>query len=83
MDSLRRKIVVSYAVFLCVIALFFILIVGYGVSQHHINSFADFFRRTSDTEERFWIRLAFVAIMNLVAFSTIIFIGVLVFLRKK
>ncbi len=83
MNRRRNIIVLSYAAFLCVLVLFFVLIVGYAVSQHHIDSFADFFRRTADTEERFWIRLAFIAIMNLFAFSTVIFIGVLIFLKKK
>jgi TRAP-type C4-dicarboxylate transport system permease small subunit len=83
MNKQRKKIVLSYIVFLCVLALFFFLIVGYAISQHHIASYADFFRQTADREERFWIRMAFVAIMNLFAFSSIIFIGLLLFLKKK
>jgi hypothetical protein len=66
-----------------VLVLFFFLIVGYAISQHHITSYADFFRKAADTEERFWIRMAFVAIMNLFAFSSLIFIGLLIFLKKK
>ncbi len=83
MDAQRKKIIFSYVVFLCVLVLFFLLIVGYAISQHHIASFADFFRKASDTEERFWIRLAFIAVMNLFAFSSVIFIGLLIFLKKK
>ncbi len=83
MDEQRKKIVLSYAAFLGVLALLFFLIVGYAISQHHITSYADFFRKTTDTEERFWIRLAFVAIMNLFAFSSLIFIGLLIFLKRK
>jgi hypothetical protein len=83
MNEQRKKIVLSYVVFLCVLALFFFLIVGYAISQGHIAGFADFFKRTGDTEERFWIRMAFVAVMNLFAFSSIIFIALLVFLKKK
>jgi Tfp pilus assembly protein PilO len=83
MNVQRKKIVLSYVVFLCVLALFFVLIVGYAVFQGHIASFADFFRKTTDTEERFWIRMAFVAVANLFAFSSVIFIALLVFLRKK
>jgi len=83
MNTQQKKIVLYYIVFLCVLALFFFLIVGYAVFQKHIASFADFFRKTTDTEERFWIRLAFVAIMNLFVFSSIIFIGLLVFLKRK
>jgi len=83
MDKQRKKIVLSYVVFLCVLALFFFLIVGYAISQHHISSYADFFKKATDSEERFWIRMAFVAITNLFVFSSIIFIGLLVFLKKK
>jgi TRAP-type C4-dicarboxylate transport system permease small subunit len=83
MNKQRKKIVLSYVVFLCVLALFFFLIVGYAISQHHISSYADFFKKATDPAERFWIRMAFVAIMNLFAFSSIIFIGLLIFLKKK
>jgi TRAP-type C4-dicarboxylate transport system permease small subunit len=83
MNSQRKKIVLTYVVFLCVLALFFFLIVGYAVSQGHIAGYGDFFRKATDPEERFWIRMAFVAIMNLFAFSSIIFIGLLIFLKKS
>ncbi len=83
MDAQRKKIILSYIAFLGVLALFFVLIVGYAIAQHHIASFADFFRKATDTEERFWIRLAFIALLNLFAFSSIIFIGLLIFLKKK
>ena len=83
MSVQRKKIVLSYVLFVCVLALFFFLIVGYAVTQGHIASYADFFRKTADREERFWIRLAFVAVMNLFAFSSVIFIALLVFLKKK
>jgi len=83
MNERQKKIVLSYVLFLGVLALFFFLIVGYAISQGHITSYADFFHRAADTQERFWIRMAFVAIANLFAFSSIIFIALLVFLRKK
>ena len=83
MNTQRKKIIISYVVFLLVLALFFVLIVGYAISQQRITSFADFFSKASDTEERFWIRLAFIAIMNLFAFSSVIFVGLLIFLKKK
>ena len=83
MNKQRKKIVLSYVVFLCVLALFFFLIVGYAISQKHISSYADFFKKTTDAEERFWIRMAFVAIMNLFAFSSIIFIGLMIFFKTK
>jgi TRAP-type C4-dicarboxylate transport system permease small subunit len=83
MNKQQKKIVLSYVVFLCVLALFFFLIVGYAISQHHINSYADFFKKAADPEERFWIRMAFVAITNLFVFSSLIFVGLLIFLKKK
>jgi hypothetical protein len=82
-NTQRKKIILSYVAFLFVLVLFFLLIVGYAISQHHISGFADFFHRATDTEERFWIRLAFIAIINLFAFSSIIFVGLLIFLKKK
>ncbi len=83
MNKQRKKLVLYYFVFLCVLALFFFLIVGYAISQKHITSYADFFKKATDTEERFWIRMAFVAVVNLFAFSSIIFVGLLIFLKKK
>ena len=62
MNNQRKKIVLTYVVFLCVLVLFFVLIVGYAISQHHISSYADFFRKATDPAERFWIRMAFVAV---------------------
>ncbi len=83
MNKQRKTIIFSYIAFLAVLVLFFFLIVGYGVSQGHITKVSDFFHKATDTEERFWIRLAFIALMNLFAFSSIIFIGLLLFLKKK
>jgi hypothetical protein len=37
----------------------------------------------TDKEEAFWIRFAVVALVDLVAFSSIIVAGLLLFLRKK
>jgi hypothetical protein len=83
MNKQRRMLVLFYVLFLCVLALFFLLIVGYAISQKHITSYADFFQRATDTQERFWIRIAFVAIANLFAFSSVIFIALLVFWKKR
>ena len=83
MNEQRKKIVLAYMLFLCVLAFFFLLIVGYAISQGHITSYADFFQKTTDTRERFWIRMALVALENLFAFSFIIFIALLIFLKKK
>ena len=83
MNRQRKTIVLAYVLFLCVLALFFFLIVGYAISQHHISSYADFFKQTTDMQEQFWIRMAFVAIANLFVFSSLIFVGLLIFLKRK
>jgi TRAP-type C4-dicarboxylate transport system permease small subunit len=83
MNERQKKIVVSYVIFLCVLVLFFLLIVGYAVFQGHISGFADFFKKATDPEERFWIRMAFVALGNLFVFSSLIFVALLILLKKK
>jgi hypothetical protein len=83
MNARQKKIVMSYVIFLCVLVLFFFLIVGYAITQGHIASFADFFRKATDPEDRFWIRMAFVALGNLFVFSSIIFVALLILLKKK
>jgi len=83
MNKQQKKALLAYVLFLGVLALFFFLIVGYAITQGHITSYGDFFGKAGDTEERFWIRMAFVAIVNLFAFSSLIFIGLLIFLKKK
>jgi hypothetical protein len=83
MNARQKKIVMSYVIFLCVLVLFFFLIVGYAITQGHIAGFADFFRKATDPEERFWIRMAFVALGNLFVFSSIIFVALLILLKKK
>jgi hypothetical protein len=82
-NTQRKKIVLAYLLFLCILALFFFLIVGYAISQGHIASYADFFRKTADSVEQFWIRMAFIAVANLFAFSSVIFLALLLFLKKK
>ena len=66
---------------LCVLALFFVI--SYAIHEKHIAGYADVFRSVTDKEEAFWIRLAIVALVNLFAFSSIIFVGLLLFLKKK
>ncbi|MBP1733387.1 MAG: hypothetical protein H6Q55_3816 [Deltaproteobacteria bacterium] len=83
MNKQRKNILLVYAVFLCVLVLFFFIIIGYAIHEKHINGYADVFRSVTDKEEAFWIRLAVVALVNLFAFSSIIVAGLLLFLRKK
>ena len=73
----------AYVVFLCVIVLFFFIIISYAIYQKHIASFADIFHKATNEEETVWIRLAIVALVNLFAFSSIIFVGLLIFFKKK
>jgi hypothetical protein len=79
----RKKILLAYAVFLCVLVLFFFIIISYAIHEKHIAGYADVFHKAADKEEAFWIRLAIVALANLFVFSTVIFAGLLLFLRKK
>lgn len=65
------------------IVLFFFLIVSYAIYQKHIAGFADIFHKVTDKEEMVWIRLAIVALVNLLVFSSIIFVGLLIFMKKK
>ena len=83
MNKQRKNILLAYAIFLCMIVLFFFLIISYAIYQKHIVSFADIFYKVSNKEEAVWIRLAMVALLNLFAFSSIIFIGLLIFFKKK
>ncbi len=83
MNKQRKKILLAYVVFLCLIVLFSSIIVSYAIYEEHIASFADVFHRATDTEEAVWIKLAIVALVNLFVFSSIIFVGLLMFLKKK
>ena len=83
MDKQRKKIVLAYVVFLCAIVLFFFLIIGFAIQQKHIAGYADIFHKVADNEEAVWIRLAIIALVNLFVFSSVIFIGLLIFLKRK
>jgi len=83
MNKQRKKILLAYGVFLCVLALFFFIIISYAIHEKHIAGYADVFHKVTDKEEAFWIRLAIVALANLFVFSSVIFAGLLLFLRKK
>jgi len=83
MNKQRKNILQAYVVFLCVLALFFVIIINYAIHEKHIAGYADVFRSVTDKEEAFWIRLAIVALVCPVAFSSIIVAGLLLFLRKK
>ncbi len=83
MNKQRKKILLAYIVFLCVIVLFSLIIVSYAVYEKHIAGFADVFHKVTDTEEAAWVQLAIVALVNLFVFSSIIFVGLLMFLKKK
>jgi hypothetical protein len=83
LNKQRKKILLAYAVFLCVLVLFFFIIISYAIHEKHIAGYADIFHKTADKEEAFWIRLAIIALGNLFVFSSVIFAGLLLFLRKK
>ncbi len=82
MNKQRKNILLAYLVFLCVLVLFFFIIVSYAIHEKHIAGYGDIFHSVTDTEEAVWIRLAIVALANLFVFSSIIFAGLLLILRK-
>jgi heme/copper-type cytochrome/quinol oxidase subunit 2 len=83
MNKQRKNILLAYVIFLCVLMLFFFIIVSYAIHEKHIAGYGDIFHSVADTDEAVWIRLAIVALVNLFAFSSIIFAGLLLFLKKK
>lgn len=83
MDKQRKRVVFAFIVFLCVVVLFFFLIVGYAIHEGHIAGYGDIFRNEADSEEAVWVRLAILALVNLFAFVSIIFSGLLIFLKRK
>ena len=62
MDKQRKRIVFAFIVFLCVVVLFFFLIVGYAIHEGHIAGYGDIFRNEADSEEAVWVRLAILAV---------------------
>jgi hypothetical protein len=66
-----------------VIIFFFFLIIGYAIHEKHIADYGDIFHAGPDKEEAVWIRLAIIALVNLFAFSSIIFVGLLIFIKRK
>jgi len=83
MNKQRKRILLAYALFLCVLVLFFFLIISYAIQQKHISGYGDLFHRVDNREEALWIRLAMVALVNLFVFSSIVFVVLLLFLKKK
>ncbi|HYA87114.1 MAG TPA: hypothetical protein VEI57_08640 [Nitrospirota bacterium] len=83
MEKQRKKILLAYIVFLCMIIFFFFLIISYAVYQKRIASLTDIFHNVTNKEETIWIRLALVALINLFAFSSVIFVGLLIFFKRK
>lgn len=73
----------AYIVFLCLIILFFFVIISYAIYQKHISGYADIFHKEAYKEEVVWIKLAIIALVNLFVFSSIIFVGLLIFLKRK
>jgi TRAP-type C4-dicarboxylate transport system permease small subunit len=83
MNKQRKKILLAYIVFLCLIILFFFIIISYAIYQKHISGYADIFHKEAYKEEVVWIKLAIIALVNLFVFSSIIFVGLLIFLKRK
>ena len=73
----------AYVVFLCVIVLFFFIIISYAIYEKHISGYADIFHKAAYKEEVVWLKLAIIALVNLFVFSSVIFVGLLIFLKRK
>jgi hypothetical protein len=65
------------------IVLFFFIIISYAIYQKHISSYGDIFHKAVYKEEVIWIKLAIIALVSLFVFSSIIFVGFLIFLKRK
>lgn len=79
----QNKLFSAYIVFICVIILFFFIIIRFAIYQKHISSYGDIFHKAVYSEEVVWIKLAIIALVSLFVFSSIIFVGFLIFLKSK
>jgi len=66
-----------------VIILFFFIIIRFAIYQKHISTYGDIFHKAVYSEEVVWIKLAIIALVSLFVFSSIIFVGFLIFLKSK
>jgi hypothetical protein len=66
-----------------VFALFYFLIVGYGIYEGRIAGYGDIFHAVADKEEEVWIRLAVIALVSIFTFSSLIFAGLLIFFKRN
>ncbi len=83
MNKKQKKLFSAYIVFICLIMLFFFIIIRFAIYQKHISTYGDIFHKALYSEEVVWIRLAIIALVSLVVFSSIIFVGFLIFLKRK
>jgi hypothetical protein len=83
MNKQQKKLLSAYIVFICLIILFFFIIIRYAIYQEHISTYGDIFNKTVYTEEIVWIKITIIAIVSLFVFSSIIFVGFLIFLKRK
>jgi ABC-type Fe3+-siderophore transport system permease subunit len=83
MNNKLKKLFSAYIVFICVIILFFFIIIRFAIYQKHISTYGDIFHKAVYGEEVVWIKLAIIALVSLFVFSSIIFVGFLIFLKSK
>ena len=83
MNKKQKKLFSAYIIFICLIILFFFIIIRFAIYQRHISSYGDIFHKVVYSEEVVWIKLAIIALVSLFVFSSIIFVGILIFLKRK
>jgi hypothetical protein len=83
MNKTQKKLFSAYIVFICLIILFFFIIIRFAIYQKHISTYGDILHEAVFKEEVIWIRLAIIALVSLFVISSIIFIGFLIFLKRK
>jgi hypothetical protein len=83
MNKKQKKLFSAYIVFICLIILFFFIIIRFAIYQKHISTYGDILHEAVFKEEVIWIKLAIIALVSLFVISSIIFVGFLIFLKRK
>ena len=83
MNKQQKKLFSAYIVFICLIILFFFIIIRFAIYQKHITTYGDILHKPLFKEEVIWINLAIIALVSLFVISSIIFVGFLLFLKRK
>lgn len=83
MNKTQKKLFSAYIVFICLIILFFFIIIRFAIYQKHISTYGDILHKAVFKEEVIWIKLAIIALVSLFVISSVIFVSFLIFLKSK